>query len=70
MRGAKEGNSRRRGHTRRRLTIKDLARALSVAPATISKAPRDCTDIKRSKIIGVLVPYLRISFFAEAVRGM
>jgi len=98
MRRAREGNGRRRGQTKRRLTIKDIARALSVTPATISKALRDGTDIsvetkervknfsqkmgyrpsllarslinKRSKIIGVLVPDLRISFFSEAVRGM
>ena len=98
MRHAKEGDSRRRGQTKRRLTIKDIARALSVTPATISKALRDGTDIsietkervknfsqkmgyrpsllarslinKRSKIIGVLVPDLRTSFFPEAVRGM
>lgn len=98
MRRAKEGDSRRRGQTKRRLTIKDIARALSVTPATISKALRDGPDIsvetkervkhfsqkmgyrpsllarslinKRSKIIGVLVPDLRTSFFPEAVRGM
>ena len=98
MRRAKGGDSRRRGQTKRRLTIKDIARALSVTPATISKALRDGPDIsvetkervkhfsqkmgyrpsllarslinKRSKIIGVLVPDLRTSFFPEAVRGM
>ncbi|MCL5268481.1 MAG: LacI family transcriptional regulator [Bacteroidetes bacterium] len=83
---------------RRRSTIKDIAQALSVTPATVSKALRDGSDIsketkekvrklsqklgyrpsllarslinRRSKIIGVLVPDLRISFFSEAVKGM
>ncbi len=82
----------------KRPTLKDLARALSVTPATVSKALRDASDISdetkklvraasqklgyrpnflarslinnSSRIIGVLVPDLRISYFSEAVRGM
>lgn len=92
------GRSKKDGQTRRRLTIKDIAKTLSVTPATVSKALRDSNDIspemkkrvkqvssklgyrpsllarslinRQSKIIGVLVPDLRISFFSEAVRGM
>jgi DNA-binding LacI/PurR family transcriptional regulator len=83
---------------RKRVTLKDVARALSVTAATVSKALRDSSDISletkrlvkklsddlgyrpnllakslvnnKSKILGVLVPDLRISFFSEAVRGM
>ncbi len=83
---------------RKRVTLKDVANALSVTPATVSKALRDSSDISfetkekvkkisqelgfrpnilarslinsRSKILGVIVPDLRISFFSEAVRGM
>ncbi len=84
--------------SRKKLTLKDVANILSLAPATISKALRDSSDISletrekvkkkcqelgyrpnllarslisnKSKILGVLVPDLRISFFSEAVRGM
>lgn len=84
--------------TRKKITLKDVAKALSLTPATVSKALRDSTDIsaetkervkkacdelgyrpnllaqilsnKRSKILGVIIPDLRISFFSEAVRGM
>lgn len=84
--------------TRKKLTLKDMAKVLSLTPATVSKALRDSSDISvetrervkkkcdelgyrpnllarslisnRSKILGVLVPDLRISFFSEAVRGM
>jgi LacI family transcriptional regulator len=83
---------------RKKLTLKDVANALSLTPATVSKALRDSSDISaetkervkkvcnelgyrpnllarslisnRSRILGVLVPDLRISFFSEAVRGM
>jgi LacI family transcriptional regulator len=83
---------------RKKITLKDIATILSVTPATVSKALRDCDDISmkmkakvlktardlsyrpnilartlisnRSKILGVLIPDLRISFFSEAVRGM
>lgn len=82
----------------RRPTLNDIAKALSVTPATVSKALRDSSDIsqemkelvkkttkelgyrpnllaralinKETKILGVLVPDLRISFFSEALRGM
>ncbi len=82
----------------RRPTLNDIAKALSVTPATVSKALRDSSDISRemkelvkkttkelgyrpnllaralinqkTKILGVLVPDLRISFFSEALRGM
>lgn len=84
--------------SRKKITLKDVANILSLAPATISKALRDSNDISletrekvkkkcqelgyrpnllarslisnKSKILGVLVPDLRISFFSEAVRGM
>ncbi|MEJ5352534.1 MAG: LacI family DNA-binding transcriptional regulator [Melioribacteraceae bacterium] len=87
-----------RKHKRNKVTLKDIARELSLTPATVSKALRDSTDISektkqlvkekckemkyrpnilarslitnRSKILGVLIPDLRISFFSEAVRGM
>ncbi len=80
------------------MTLRSIAEALSVTPATVSKALRDSSDISsetkemvkkvseklgyrpnflarslinnRSKILGVVVPHLRISFFAEALRGM
>jgi len=83
---------------KKKLTLKDIAKLLSVTPATVSKALRDSDDISsemkekvkkitkelgyrpnllarslinnRSKILGVLIPDLRISFFSEAVRGM
>jgi DNA-binding LacI/PurR family transcriptional regulator len=83
---------------RKKITLKDVAKILSVTPATVSKALRNSSDISsetkelvknkckelgyrpnllarslisnRSKILGVLVPDLRISFFSEAVRGM
>jgi LacI family transcriptional regulator len=83
---------------RKKLTLKDVAKSLSLTPATVSKALRDSSDISvetrervkkackelgyrpnllarslisnRSKLLGVLVPDLRISFFSEAVRGM
>jgi LacI family transcriptional regulator len=83
---------------RKKITLKDIAAALSVSIATISKALRDSDDISSelkeivkkkakeldyrpnilarslisntSKILGVLIPDLRISFFSEAVRGM
>ena len=83
---------------RKRVTLKDVASALSVTPATISKALSNSTDIShetkervkkvsrelgyrpnllarslinnRSRILGVLVPDLQISFFSEALRGM
>ena len=83
---------------RNRLTLKDVAKELSVTPATVSKALRDSSDIslelrqkvkkvakelgyrpnllarslisKKSKILGILIPDLRISFFSEAVRGI
>jgi LacI family transcriptional regulator len=85
-------------NTRKKLTLKDVAKALSITPATVSKALRDSSDIsaetkervkkacdelgyrpnllariltnKKSKILGVIFPDLRISFFSEAVRGM
>jgi DNA-binding LacI/PurR family transcriptional regulator len=84
--------------SRKKITLKDVAKILSVTPATVSKALRDSNDISsemkekvkkiakelgyrpnilarslisnRSKILGVLIPDLRISFFSEAVRGM
>ncbi len=83
---------------RKRVTLKDVAKVLSLTPATVSKALSDGSDISeetkekvkkvcnelgyrpnllarslisnRSRILGVLVPDLRISFFSEAVRGM
>ncbi|MGA7720214.1 MAG: LacI family DNA-binding transcriptional regulator [Ignavibacteriaceae bacterium] len=83
---------------KKKLTLKDIAKLLSVTPATVSKALRDSDDISsemkekvkkitkelgyrpnllarslinnRSRILGVLIPDLRISFFSEAVRGM
>jgi LacI family transcriptional regulator len=83
---------------RKKLTLKDIAKIISVTPATVSKALRDSDDISaemkekvkkitkemgyrpnilarslinnRSRILGVLIPDLRISFFSEAVRGM
>lgn len=83
---------------RKRPTLKDVAKVLSLTPATVSKALRDSSDISpetkekvkkvskeigfrpnllarslinnRSKILGALVPDLRISFFSEAARGM
>ena len=83
---------------RNKLTLKDVAKELSVTPATVSKALRDSSDIslgmrqkvkkvakkmgyrpnllarslisKKSKILGILIPDLRISFFSEAVRGI
>jgi LacI family transcriptional regulator len=85
-------------HHRKKLTLKDIAKLLSVTPATVSKALRGSNDISeamkekvkkitkelgyrpnilarslinnRSKILGVLIPDLRISFFSEAARGM
>jgi DNA-binding LacI/PurR family transcriptional regulator len=88
----------KRKQLRKRLTLKDVAKVLSLTPATVSKALRDSSDISpetrervkkvskelgfrpnllarslinnRSKIIGALVPDLRISFFSEAARGM
>lgn len=87
-----------RDNVRKRVTLRSIAEALSVTPATVSKALRDSSDISsetkemvkkvsdklgyrpnflarslinnRSKILGVIVPHLRISFFAEALRGM
>ena len=84
--------------SRKKITLKDVAKILSVTPATVSKALRNSSDISsetkelvknkckelgyrpnllarslisnKSKILGVLVPDLRISFFSEAVRGM
>lgn len=83
---------------RKKLTLKDIAKLISVTPATVSKALRDSDDISaemkekvkkiakemgyrpnilarslisnKSRILGVLIPDLRISFFSEAVRGM
>ncbi len=83
---------------KRKVTLKDIARELSITPATVSKALRDFNDISeetklrvkekckemgyrpnilarslitnKSRILGVLIPDLRISFFSEAVRGM
>lgn len=88
----------RKKQVRRKITLKDVAKILSLTPATISKALRNYNDISletqevvkkkceelgyrpnlmarslisnKSKILGVLVPDLRISFFSEAVRGM
>lgn len=85
-------------HKKKKVTLKDIARVLSLTPATISKALRDSNDISeetkrivkekcrelgyrpnilarslitnKSRILGVLIPDLRISFFSEAVRGM
>jgi LacI family transcriptional regulator len=82
----------------KKLTLKDIAKVLSVTPATVSKALRDSSDISldmraivkskakelgyrpnllarslinnKSKILGILIPDLRISFFSEVVRGM
>ena len=83
---------------RKRLTLKDVAKVLSLTPGTVSKALSGGSDISdetkervkkacqelgympnllarsltsnRSRILGVLVPDLRVSFFSEAVRGM
>jgi LacI family transcriptional regulator len=83
---------------RKRLTLRDIAKVLSLAPGTVSKALNNGSDISietkervqkvckdlgyrpnllarslisnRSRILGILVPDLRISFFSEAVRGM
>jgi DNA-binding LacI/PurR family transcriptional regulator len=83
---------------RKKITLKDIARMLSISPATVSKALRDSSDISlemkekvkskanelgyrpnllarslinnKSKILGIVLPDLRISFFSEAVRGM
>ncbi len=83
---------------RKRVTLKDVAKVLSITPATVSKALRDSSDISyetkekvkkvsqelgfrpnllarslinnRSRILGVIIPDLRISFFSEAARGM
>jgi DNA-binding LacI/PurR family transcriptional regulator len=83
---------------RKKLTLKDVANVLSIAPSTVSKALRDSSDISeemkekvkykaeelgyrpnllarslinnKSRILGILIPDLRISFFSEAVRGM
>ena len=80
------------------VTLKTLAKALNLTPATISKALRDSTDIslktrqrvkqkakelgyqpnllarslikRRSNIIGVIIPNLAHSFFAEVTRGI
>lgn len=87
-----------KGFSKKKVTLKDIARQLSLTPATVSKALRDSSDISaktkllvkekckemgyrpnilarslitnRSRILGVLIPDLRISFFSEAVRGM
>ena len=83
---------------KKKITIKDIAKEMSVDPSTVSKALRNQSDIsiemqkkikrfadkvgyrpnllakslinKRSNILGVIIPDLRISFFSEATRGI
>lgn len=83
---------------KKKVTLKDIANKMGVAPSTVSKALRGSTDIsnemqekvkriseelgyrpnllakslinRKSGIIGVLIPDLRISFFSEAARGI
>jgi len=82
----------------KKVTLKHIAKLMSMTPATISKALRDSDDIslitrkkvkalaeelgyrpnlmarslvsKRSFMLGVIVPNLRISFFSEVTRGI
>jgi DNA-binding LacI/PurR family transcriptional regulator len=83
---------------RKKVTLQDIAEALSVTSATVSKALRNRDDISlemkekvknkaeklnyrpnilarslivnSNKILGAIIPDLRILFFSEAVRGM
>lgn len=83
---------------KKKVTIKDIAKAIGVDPSTVSKGLRKQSDIsvemqkkvknfadklgyrpnlsakslisKRSNILGVIIPDLRISFFSEATRGI